>query len=201
MSGLTGAKAILWMAAMTAGLALAVPPPPPPGDGGIKPPDAPPPGKIFFEDHVVIVGPGFVKPETGGGTLFIDLTRITPDKVDPDKDDTTKTIKRVVSELTQVKTQVESETGAIPRGLLDPASLLALLGEDDLAAGRGVFDDPAFLHEETGAGEAAAPDRTEQARSGGASVKTAPDAPAPSPAARKERGAPVTPSYWQLPLR
>ena len=180
-----------------AGWVWASPPPPPPGDdGGLRPPDTVPPGKIYFEDNVVIIGPGFVKPETDGGTVYVDLTKLTPDRVTPGKTDPDKTVHQVVREVTQVKSQVEAEVGGIPRGLLDPASLLALFQEDDLVPGRGVFDDPAFLHEEVGGREPAAADRTEQARTGGAAVQAAPDAPAPA-----GRAGVVIPSYWQLPLR
>lgn len=194
----------IWIATIAgllagAGAARAVPPPPPGNGGGIKPPDTPPPGKIYFEDNVVIVGPGFVKPEADGGTVYVDLTKLTPGTVTPGKTDPDKTVNQVVREVSQVKSQVEAQAVAVPRGLLDPASLMALLKEDDLTPGRGVFDDPAFLHEAVGCGEPAAPDRTEQVRTGGAAVKTAPDAPAPAVRAR-DKGT-VIPSYWQLPIR
>jgi hypothetical protein len=197
-------KHLFWTATiagmmMGTGLAWAVPPPPPGNGGGIKPPDTPSPGKIYFEDNVVIVGPGFVKPEADGGTVYVDLTKLTPGTVDPAKTDPAKTVNQVVREVSQAKSQVEAQAVAIPRGLLDPASLMALLKEDDLTPGRGVFDDPAFLHEAVGSGEPAAPDRTEQVRTGGASVKTAPDAPAP--VVRERDKGTVIPSYWQLPIR
>ncbi len=178
------------------GMAWAVPPPPPGNGGGIKPPDAPPPGKIYFEDNVVIVGSGFVKPDADGGTVYVDLSKLSPTLVTPGKTDPGKTVNQVVREVSQVKSQVEAESVGMPRGLLDPASLMALIKEADLVLGRGVFDDPAFLHEEVGSGEPAAPDRTEQARTGGAAVQAAPDAPAP--AIRGSGAGVVVPSYWQL---
>jgi hypothetical protein len=182
------------------GLTWALPPPPPADNGGgIKPPDTPPPGKIYFEDNVVIVGPGFVKPDADAGTVYVDLTKLTPNAVNPDKTDPGKTVNQVVREVSTTKSQVEAAAVAIPRGLLDPASLMALLKEDDLVPGRGVFDDPAFLHEEVGSGEPAAPDRAEKARTGGAAVKAAPEAPAP--AVRGSGVGVVIPSYWQLPIR
>lgn len=191
------------MCAMTAGIVIgtgaawAVPPPPPGDGGGIKPPDAPPPGKIYFEDNVVIVGPGFVKPEVDSGTVYVDLTKHDPTPVTPDKTSPGKTVNEVVREVSTVKSQMEAETVDLPRGFMDPATLMAFLKEDDLITGRGVFDDPAFLHEEVGGSEPAAPDRTEQARSGGAEVKAAPDAPA----VRRSGAGLVIPSYWQLPIR
>ncbi len=196
------------MSGLAAGLAVLIglwevsaAPPPPPGGGTVKPPDTPPPGRIYFEDHVVIVGPGFVKPEVDAGTVFVDLSKLDPDAVDPATPNPARKIERTVDELVRVKGQVESATGAIPAGLLDPASWLAGLVESDMTAGRGVFDDPAFLHEDVGGGEAAAPDRTEQARSGGVAVQAAPDAPALTPAERRRPADRVTPSYWQLPIR
>ena len=181
--------------------ASAAPPPPPPGGGTIKPPDAPPPGTIYFEDNVVIIGPGFVKPDADGGTVFVDLTKVEPDPITRVLPDPTPRIRQLVEELTLVKGQVEAATGAIPGGLLNPASLAAVFDEPELTAGRGVFDDPAFLHEDVGGGEAAAPDRTEQARSGGMALQVAPDAPMPTPAVRRRAADRVTPSYWQLPIR
>ena len=187
--------------AMGAGTAQALPPPPPGDGGGDKPPVAPPPGKIYFEDNVIIVGPGFVKPASDGGTVYVDLTTLIHKTVIPGKTDPGKTVVRVVKEVGQAKSQVEALAGAVPAGVLDPVALLAFFKEDELTAGRGVFDDPAFLHEETGAAEPSALDRTEQARSGGAAVKTAPEAPVPAGRVRGPDRSAIIPSYWQLPLR
>jgi hypothetical protein len=184
--------------ALSSAMAWALPPPPPPGDGGgIKPPDTPPPGKVYFEDNVVIVGPGFVKPDSDGGTVYIDISKLNPDPVNPDPQPG-KTVERVVREVTQVKSQVEAGAVAIPPGLLDPVSLLNMIEQAEMA---DVFDDPAFVHEESGGREPAAVDQTAKAGSGGAAVKASPDAPAPSRLNRGKPGAPVIPSYWQLPIR
>ncbi|MFO7534172.1 MAG: hypothetical protein R6X19_00550 [Kiritimatiellia bacterium] len=194
-----------WVGAGLIGLALSAamagpPPPPPPNGGTIKPPDTLPPGKIYFEDNVVIVGPGFVKPDSNGGTVFVDLSKINADTLDPNGKNS-KTFNQVVRELSQVKAQVEAEAVALPRGLLDPVSLLAVLNADDLPVGEGIFEDPAFLHEEAGSRDLSASDRTDQARSGGAAVQAAPGAPAPARAKKGGPGAPAIPSYWQLPIR
>lgn len=184
------------------GAAVAAPPPPPPANGGgIKPPDQAPPGKIYFQDNVVIVGPGFVKPDSNGGTVFVELSKVNPDPVNPDSAKPSKTVVQVVREVTLVKSQIEAEAVAPPRGLLDPASLLAVLNEEDMALGGGVFADPAFLHEEVGTREPSASDRTDQASSGGAAVQVAPGTPAPARAKKGVPGSPVVPSYWQLPIR
>ncbi len=171
------------MAGMAIGLAAALagtPPPPPGNGGGIAPPSAPPPGRIFFEDNVVIVGPGFVKPDSNGGTVFIDVTKLTP-AVKPDGGDTDKTVDRVVRELSQTKSQVEAGAVAVPPGLLDPAGLLMLLFGDQLEE-QVLVRDPATLADDPGAA--------------GASVQAAPGAPAPHPPKR----AAAIPSYWQLPI-
>lgn len=196
MNRITG----VWMSvfALAAITGMAVPPPPPPGNGGgIKPPDTPPPGKVYFQDNVVIVGPGFVKPASDGGTVYIDVTKLDPGTVKPDPQPE-KTVERVVNEVSQVKSQVEAGAVTIPPGLLDPASLLIMIERAEMV---DVFDDPAFVHEETGGREPAVLDQTDKAGSGGAAVKASADAPAPAPRKRGKPGAPVIPSYWQLPIR
>jgi hypothetical protein len=172
-------------------------PPLPTNGGGIKPPDTPPPGKIFFEDNVVIVGPGFVKPDSDGGTVYIDISKLNPDpaKTDPQPG---KTVERVVREVSTVKSQIEAGAVAIPPGLLDPASLLIMIEQAEMA---DVFDDSAFLNEESGGREPAAVDQTGKASSGGAAVTVSPDAPAPCRLNQGKPGAAVIPSYWQLPIR
>lgn len=194
-----------WAAIVAAGVLLAAhaapPPPPPGGGGGIKPPDAPPPGKIYFEDNVVIVGPGFVKPDSDGGTVYIDIQTLDPDKVNPDKVSPSKTVERIIREVAQVKTQVEAGAVALPPGMLNPASVLLMLLGDEAAGEKGIFDDPAFLSEEAGNREPAATERPGEASAGGAAVKAAPDAPAPSQFRRSGAGAAAIPSYWQLPIR
>jgi hypothetical protein len=182
---------------------VAAPPPPPPppgGGGGIKPPDAPPPGKIYFEDNVVIVGPGFVKPDSDGGTVYVDLSTLTPGKT-PDGRATDKAVETIVREVESVKSQVEALSVAIPQGLLDPASLLQSLMAEPKPGEKGIFDDPAFLSEEAGGPEPASLGRAGEARAGSAAVRADPGMPAPAQLKRRAAEAAVIPSYWQLPIR
>jgi len=182
--------------------ALAAPPPPPPGGGGSTLPPAPPIGRLYFQDNVVLIGPGFVKPEAEQGTIYVTLPQVSPDPVSPQTPAVREqTLRRTVDTVNRVKDQLEAATGEIPRGLLSPVSCLGELDGLPRTAGRGIFDDPAFLHEEVGGGDEAAPDRTDEARSGAAAVRVAPGAPLPTPATRRKPGAWVTPSYWQLPIR
>ena len=192
----------LGMAVCVVAAQAAPPPPPPGGGGGSKPPDTAPPGKIFFENNVIIVGPGFVKPDSDGGTVFVEIGAVNPGTVKPGKEDPGKTIERTVREVTVVKSQVEAGAVAMPPGLLNPAALLMALDEEEEGlGGKGIFDDPAFLPQEGGSREPAAAKRPVEPGAGGAAVQAAPDAPAPRQLKRSGAGEAVIPSYWQLPIR